>query len=93
MLPVVADSRRVMREIVLYTIAMVICSLVFGPFAHLNLGYEVPAAVLGVLFLWKAAQLARMPNSKVAMRLFGYSISYLTLLFVAMGVDAIVQHP
>ena len=33
------------------------------------------------------------PDAKHAMRLFGYSISYLTLLFMAMGIDAIVQHP
>ena len=93
MLPVVADISRVMRQIMIYAVATVALTLVFGPVAHLNWGYDISAAVLGLLFCWKAVQLSRHPDAKHAMRLFGYSISYLTLLFVAMGIDAIVQHP
>ena len=93
MLPAVANIKRVMTEIMIYSIATVLLTLVFGPIAHLNWGYEISALVLGGLFCWKAIQLARTPDAKHAMRLFGYSISYLTLLFFAMGIDAIVQHP
>jgi protoheme IX farnesyltransferase len=93
MLPVVANISRVMSEIMIYAIATVVLSLVFGPVAHLNWGYDISAAVLGGLFCWKAIELARTPDAKHAMRLFGYSISYLTMLFIAMGVDAVVQHP
>ena len=93
MLPAVANIKRVMTEIMIYSIATVALTLVFGPVAHLNWGYEISAAILGALFCWNAIQLARTPDAKHAMRLFGYSISYLTLLFFAMGIDAIVQHP
>jgi protoheme IX farnesyltransferase len=93
MLPVVADISKVVREIIVYTLATVALSLSFGPIAHLNWGYDISAFVLGGLFCWKALSLRQNPDTKHAMRLFGYSISYLTLLFMAMGVDAIVQHP
>lgn len=93
MLPVVADISKVVREIIAYTIATVALSLTLGPIAHLNWGYNISAFVLGALFCWKALSLRSNPDAQHAMRLFGYSISYLTLLFVAMGIDAIVQHP
>jgi protoheme IX farnesyltransferase len=93
MLPVVADISKVAHEIIAYAIATALLSLSFGPVAHLNWGFDIPAFVLGALFCWKAIALARTPDAKHAMRLFGYSISYLTLLFMAMGIDAIVQHP
>ena len=93
MLPVVADISKVAHEIIAYTVATVLLSLSFGPVAHLNWGYEASAFVLGALFCWKAIVLWRSPDAKHAMRLFAYSISYLTLLFMAMGIDAIVQHP
>jgi protoheme IX farnesyltransferase len=93
MLPVVADISKVAHEIIAYTVATALLSLSFGPVAHLNWGYEASALVLGALFCWKAIGLWRSPDAKHAMRLFAYSISYLTLLFMAMGIDAIVQHP
>jgi len=93
MLPVVADISKVAREIIAYTVATALLSLSFGPVAHLNWGYEASALLLGALFCWKAIALWRSPDAKHAMRLFAYSISYLTLLFIAMGIDAIVQHP
>ena len=58
-----------------------------------NWGYDASAFVLGALFCWKAVVRFADPDAKHAMQLFGYSISYLTMLFVAMGIDAIVQHP
>jgi heme o synthase len=93
MLPVVADFSKVIREIIIYSVLTVALSLSFGPVAHLNWGYDVSALLLGVFFCWKALSLRQHPDAKHAMQLFGYSISYLTMLFVAMGVDAIAQHP
>jgi protoheme IX farnesyltransferase len=93
MLPVVADISKVAREIIAYAVATALLSLTFGPVAHLNWGYDISAFVLGALFCSKAIALGRHPDAKHAMRLFGYSISYLTMLFMAMGIDAIVQHP
>ncbi len=81
------------RQIIAYTLALVALSIVLGPVAHLGPAYVAVAAVLGAVFLQRALSLRANPTPKAAMRLFGWSISYLTALFVAMGVIAVVQHP
>jgi protoheme IX farnesyltransferase len=93
MLPAVADVASVVRQIIGYTLALVALSVVLGPVAHLGIAYVVVALVLGAVFVQRAVSLRRNASAKQAMRLFGWSISYLTLLFVAMGVIAVVQHP
>lgn len=93
MLPVVTDVKAVVRQIIAYTVVLWALTLVLGPVAHLGPVYLVIAVALGIGFLWHALQLRRDPNRQRAMRLFGYSITYLTLLFLAMGVIAVVQHP
>src|ERR1700691_1335965 len=57
MLPVVASMKRTTREIVLYTVALVAVSLLFGPVAHLGWIYMITAAVLGAAFLYFLARL------------------------------------
>ncbi len=93
MLPAVADLASVARQILLYTVVLWALSVALDPIAHLGPGYLVVAAVLGALFFGYAWSLRRSPTRQRAMRLFGYSITYLTVLFVAMGVDAVVLHP
>ncbi len=92
MLPSVATFKRTAREIIAYTVAMVAVTLVLGPVAHLGAVYEVAAALLGAGFLYYAFKLRATQSPKVAMRVFSYSITYLTLLFLAMGVDVLVHH-
>ena len=97
MLPVVATMRRTTREILLYTAALVATSLLFGPVAHLGLTYMISAAVLGAGFIFMATrlwQLARKNRAtgKEAMRVFSYSIMYLTALFVAMAGDVLISN-
>ena len=55
---------------------------------HLYLG---AALVLGAVFTWYAARLLRDRTPQAAMRVFGWSITYITLLFGAMAVDQL--HP
>jgi len=97
MLPAVASLVRTTSEIVLYTVALVAVSLLFSAVAHMGLVYTVSAAVLGAVFLVMAAQLWRLARvdratGREAMRLFGYSITYLTLLFVAMAADTLIRY-
>jgi heme o synthase len=97
MLPVVASMRRTTRDILLYTLLLVALTLVFSAVAHMGLFYTVVAAVLGAVFIGMAGRLwmrARedQPTSRGAMRLFSYSITYLTLLFVAMAGDILVRY-
>jgi protoheme IX farnesyltransferase len=90
MLPAVASFAKVARQIVVYTVALWACSLVFAEVAGMGLIYVGSAIVLGAVFLLFALQLQRDHTAARAMRLFSYSISYVTLLFGAMAVDQLV---
>jgi len=93
MLPVVADDTRVAREMVAYTVAMVVASLALVPLAPMTWVYTAAAGVLGAWFLGSTVALlhrARNPRPGVKlgeMRLFHSSITYLTLLFLAVAID------
>jgi heme o synthase len=90
MLPAVASFSRTARQIVIYTVALWACSLLFTPVAGMGAIYTVAAVVLGAIFLLHAVQLQREGTAARAMRLFSYSISYVTLLFAAMALDALI---
>ena len=92
MLPVVATFRRTAIEILSYSVALVAVSLVLAPVADLGVLYVVGASVLGVVFLAMAVRLWHQKTPKAAMRLFSWSITYLTALFVLMAVDVLVKH-
>jgi protoheme IX farnesyltransferase len=92
MLPVVAKDTTVTREVLFYMAAMVGCSLLLVPVASMGWLYAASAVVLGVWFAAECVQLyrrARRPDAGPlhAMRVFHASITYLTLLFVAVAVD------
>ena len=97
MLPVVASMKRTTREIVFYTAALVAVTLLFGPVAHLGLIYMITAALLGAGFLFITARLWTLARTdratgREAMRVFSYSITYLTVLFVAMAGDVLISN-
>jgi protoheme IX farnesyltransferase len=52
--------------------------------------YATTAAVLGALFTAGCAALLRDPTPKRSMRLFGFSITYVTILFASIAVDVLV---
>ena len=97
MLPVVADRVVVARQIVVYSWLMVAASLALVPVAPMSRFYAAVAAVLGGLFLFEAHRLLRGARRGVPeqvlrpMRLFHGSISYLTLLFVAVALDPFLR--
>ena len=91
MLPSIADLPTVTRRITAYVVAVWVVSLLLVPVAHLNIGYAAVAFVAGGAFFVYAVALMRNPSPRQAMKLFGFSITYLTALFVAMGIDAIVR--
>jgi len=91
MLPVVATMRRTAGRILLYTVLLVAVTLLFAAVGHMGPLYWVGAAVLGALFVVMAMRLRRDQTPRAAMALFRYSITYLTLLFVAMAGDIVVR--
>lgn len=87
MLPVIAGDRETHRQIVLYSVLLLLISL--APVALRLLGpvYLVSALGLSGLFLWYAIAIWRRPTPEHIWRLYGYSLLYLALLFLAMGID------
>ncbi len=90
MLPVVTGLRATAHRIVGYTAILVVVTVVFSPVAEMGVVYLVAALVLGAVFIALALTLRADPDERRAMRLFHYSITYLTLLFGAMVVDVLV---
>ncbi len=91
MLPVVASFDRTARQIVVYTAVMWAGTLVFAPVAGMGILYWAAAIALGALFLGSALRLQREGTPARAMRLFGWSITYVTLLFGAMAADTLLR--
>lgn len=91
MLPAVATLQVTVRKMVLYTALMVASTLVLWPVADLGLTYGIAAILLGGLFLWGTIDLGRNPTPQRSMRVFGYSITYVTLLFAAMTIDVFLH--
>jgi protoheme IX farnesyltransferase len=91
MLPAVATLQVTVRKMVLYTALMVASTLVLWPVAELGLTYGIAAILLGGLFLWGTIDLGRNPTPQRSMRVFGYSITYVTLLFGAMTLDVFLH--
>jgi protoheme IX farnesyltransferase len=92
MLPVVAPLPQVLRQMLVYTVLMVIGTLVLVPVGDLGWIYTIGAALLGALFIGGTWALSRDPQPGKAMRLFGYSISYVTLLFGVLTLDVLVRN-
>lgn len=92
MLPAVASMRYTSVRIIAYTVVLWILSLVFSPVAEMGPIYFVSALVLGAVFLAYAVALLKDGTVARAMRLFTFSISYVTLLFGAMALDQVVKY-
>jgi len=94
MLPVVASAATVVDRIVGYAVAMVATSLLLWPVAGTTPFYPVAAGVLGVWFIretWALRRAVRAGSAPHAMRVFRASIRYLTCLFAAVAIEAVVQ--
>lgn len=90
MLPVVSEAATVTKRIIRYAWVMVAMSLLLIPVASMSLLYSAAAVILGALFMWEAYALQRRVGTARLnpMRLFHGSITYLSLLFLAVGIDA-----
>lgn len=95
MLPVVAPARVVTRNVVVYSIAMAISSVVLIPIASMGWVYTIGAVILGAWFVVISLGLVKLTHrdnadyedlQKPAMRVFHGSITYLALLFLLIGI-------
>jgi protoheme IX farnesyltransferase len=91
MLPVVAGRATAVRHIVAYSLILVAVSLVLWPVARTGVLYPICALTLGGVFMARALRLRRSGSTAAAMSLFRYSVVYLGLLFVSVGVDTLLR--
>ena len=92
MLPAVGPIAQAVRTMVLYTAALVAMTLVLIPVGHLGWIYSISAVVCGGLFLWGTIDLGRNPTPQRSMRVFAFSITYVSVLFAALTVDVLVRY-
>ena len=93
MLPVVRNNQTVGVQIILYAWALVASTLLLIPVASMGLIYTVTALATGTWFVVESYRLYRHAIVGVIsnpMRLFHGSISYLTLLFLAIAIDPLL---
>jgi protoheme IX farnesyltransferase len=91
MLPAVASLHDTAVRILAYSLVLWALTLAFVPVAGMGLLYLGAALVLGAVFTWYAVELLRAPSPPRAMRLFHWSITYISLLFGAMALDQLLR--
>jgi protoheme IX farnesyltransferase len=88
MMPVVRGEARTKYEMLVYTLMLVPLTVMPALFGALGPFYLVAAIVLGARLLWYCVRLLRERSvTPVAWQMYRYSLLYLALLFVAMGID------
>jgi heme o synthase len=91
MMPVVRGVSATSVRVLLYTVALVAVSLVPAVLGTFGIGYLAAAVILGAVFCVLAWRLWRVQTPARAAVLFHYSLLYLSLLFLAVAVDAVIR--
>jgi protoheme IX farnesyltransferase len=91
MLPVTHGAEFTRLHILLYTILLFIVTLLPYLTGMSDLIYLSSAVPLGVGFIYFAILMMRNKDNQTAMKTFGYSIFYITLLFAALLIDHYVR--
>ncbi|MEY2916039.1 MAG: hypothetical protein RLZ69_163 [Actinomycetota bacterium] len=96
MLPVVRGDRTVAVQIILYSWALFISTLILIPAGNMGWIYTAVSVLSGGWFMYESYVLYRQGVTgtvKNPMRLFHGSISYLTVLFIAVALDPLIHLP
>jgi len=96
MLGAVRERAAVGLQVILYGWATVACSLLLVPVAPMGLLYTAAALLAGAWFLLESHRLyakAVRGEETQPMRVFHASITYLTIVFIALGLDPLVYLP
>jgi protoheme IX farnesyltransferase len=91
MMPVVADPRSTCLQMIGYTVVTWALTLLFAAVAGMGAVYMVAALATGAMFTFQNVRLLFEPTPARAMRVFGWSITYVSLLFGAMALDQLVR--
>jgi protoheme IX farnesyltransferase len=87
MLPITHGPSFTRLQILFYTILLIIVTTLPYLTGMSGLPYLAGATVLNAGFLWYALRMLRSRDRQLPMRTFGYSVTYLMMLFVFLLVD------
>lgn len=87
MLPVTHGAQFTRLQIVLYTVLLLIVSLLPYLTGMSHLIYLGTALILGFMFIYYALKMLRNDDNELAMKTFFFSINYLMILFMALLID------
>jgi protoheme IX farnesyltransferase len=94
MLPVVGSASSLAWQTLAHTVAMVACTLLLVPVAGMGVVYTVTAVVAGAVFTSAVVRLWRQLRTGSVlqpMRVFHLSITYLSVVFLAVAVDPFLR--
>ncbi|GAA3305331.1 heme o synthase [Glutamicibacter nicotianae] len=101
MLGAIANARRVSVQVVLYAWATVVCSMLLVPLGGAGIVYTAIAGGAGLWFVYESHVLYREAQNdhkpaeinRKAMKVFHISITYLSIVFLALAIDPFVGSP
>jgi heme o synthase len=90
MMPVVRGELETRKQILVYTIELVIVTLLLPIFDLAGTVYLVSSLVLGAALIYAAWAVWKQGGNKVAWRMYKWSSSYLVFIFLAIMIDAVL---
>ena len=90
MLPVIRGDKETRRQILIYTIELVILTLLMPLFGLGGSIYIIGAALLGIWILFSAWRVWKNEGNKVAWKMYRYSSMYLAFLFIVLMADRLL---
>jgi protoheme IX farnesyltransferase len=90
MMPVIKGEKKTRFQILIYTIQLVVLTLLMPLFGIGGSVYFILATVLGLWLLSTAWQVFKIEGNKIAFKMYRYSSMYLAFLFFAMVIDVLL---
>lgn len=90
MMPVVRGEKETRRQILIYTVELVLITLLLPLLNLAGTIYLVASLLLGGALLYAAWAVWKQGGNKVAWRMYKWSSSYLVFIFVAIMLDAVL---
>ncbi|MBI1278479.1 MAG: protoheme IX farnesyltransferase [Anaerolineaceae bacterium] len=92
MMPVAHGEEATRRQILLYSVQLVLITLLPLPFRFLGGIYIVTAVLLGIGMIYYAVKLIQIADGAAARTMYKYTTSYLAFLFLVMILDRLLIH-
>jgi protoheme IX farnesyltransferase len=90
MMPVIKGEKKTRFQILIYTIQLVVLTLLMPLFGIGGSVYFILATVLGLWLLSTAWQVFKIEGNKIAFKMYRYSSMYLAFIFFAMVIDVLL---